>query len=171
MANYICDTRDTAPALNVVNVKAEVELKAGDVVAINTLVNDLENREVYAATVPAEGDIRYAIIVNQGFEELPDGRRPEGQPNFTSWTFKAGTILHAVILGYAPIPFVISKVQIDGTPEVGKYLVPEAGQTKLKVAAAAGDVATLAIEKVDVEVPMGGMFGMAVENCVYATIL
>ena len=73
MANYICDTRDTAPALNVVNVKAEVELKAGDVVAINTLVNDLENREVYAATVPAEGDIRYAIIVNQGFEELDDG--------------------------------------------------------------------------------------------------
>ena len=67
--NYICDTRDTAPALNVVNVKAEEELKAGDVVAINTLVEDEENREVYKATMPTEGDIRYAIIVNQGIEE------------------------------------------------------------------------------------------------------
>ena len=52
---------------------------------------DEENREVYEATMPAEGDIRYAIIVNQGIEELEDGRRPEGQPNFTAFTFKAGT--------------------------------------------------------------------------------
>lgn len=170
--NYICDVRDTAPALNVVNVKAaEDTLKAGDVVAINTLVDDVENREVYAATKPAEGDVRYAIIVNQGIEELADGRRPEGQPNFTAFEFKAGTVLHAVILGYAPIPFVIADNQIDGTPEVGKFLVPEAGQYKLKVAAAKGDaIAALHIEKVGVEVPMGGMFGMVVENATYATI-
>ena len=123
--NYICDVRDTAPALNVVNVKAEETLKAGDVVAINRLVEDEENREVYEATMPAEGDIRYAIIVNQGIEELADGRRPEGQPNFTAFEFKAGTVLHAVILGYAPIPFVIADNQIDGTAEVGKFLAPK----------------------------------------------
>lgn len=169
--NYICDVRDTAPALNVVNVKAEVALKAGDVVAINTLVADAENREVYAATQPAEGDIKYAIIVNQGIEELADGRRPEGQPNFTAFEFKAGTVLHAVILGYAPIPFVIANNQIDGTPEAGKYLVPEAGQFKLKVAAAAGNLGSLYIEKTNVEIPMGGMFGMAVELATYATVL
>ncbi len=169
--NYICDTRDTAPALNVVNVKAEDELKAGDVVAINKLVEDDENREVYEATMPAAGDIRYAIIVNQGFEELEDGRRPEGQPNFTSFTFKAGTILHAVILGYAPIPFVIAENQIDGTAEVGKFLAPKAGQHKLAVVDAKADLATLAIEKAGVEIPMGGMFGMGVEKATYATIL
>ena len=169
--NYICDVRDTAPALNVVNVKAEVALKAGDVVAINTLVADDENREVYAATQPAEGDIKYAIIVNQGIEELADGRRPEGQPNFTAFEFKAGTVLHAVILGYAPIPFVIANNQIDGTPEAGKYLVPEVGQFKLKVAAEAGDLGSLYIEKTNVEIPMGGMFGMAVELATYATVL
>ena len=171
--NYICDTRDTAPHLNVVNVvAAEDTLKAGDVVAINTLVNDPENREVYAATKPAaEGDVRYAIIVNQGIEELPDGRRPEGQPNFTAFEFRAGTVLHAVILGYAPIPFVISQNQIDGTAEAGKYLVPEAGQYKLKVSATAGTIGTLHIEKVDVEIPMGGMFGMGVELATYATVL
>lgn len=169
--NYICDVRDTAPALNVVNVKAEETLKAGDVVAINTLVADDENREVYAATMPAEGDIRYAIIVNQGIEELADGRRPEGQPNFTAFEFKAGTVLHAVILGYAPIPFVIADNQIDGTAEVGKYLVPEAGQHKLKVSATAATIGTLAIEKVEVEIPMGGMFGMGVEKATYATVL
>lgn len=169
--NYICDVRDTAPALNVVNVKAEVALKAGDVVAINTLVADAENREVYAATQPAEGDIKYAIIVNQGIEELADGRRPEGQPNFTAFEFKAGTVLHAVILGYAPIPFVIANNQIDGTPEAGKYLVPEAGQFKLKVAAEAGNLGSLYIEKTNVEIPMGGMFGMAVELATYATVL
>lgn len=169
--NYICDVRDTAPALNVVNVKAEEELKAGDVVAINTLVEDEENREVYAATMPAEGDIRYAIIVNQGIEELEDGRRPEGQPNFTAFTFKAGTVLHAVILGYAPIPFVISDNQIEGTAEVGKFLAPAAGSHKLAVVAAPADIATLAIEKVEVEIPMGGMFGMGVELATYATIL
>lgn len=169
--NYICDVRDTAPALNVVNVKAEDELKAGDVVAINKLVDDEENREVYEATMPADGDIRYAIIVNQGFEELEDGRRPEGQPNFTSFTFKAGTILHAVILGYAPIPFVIADNQIDGEAEVGKFLAPKAGQHKLAVVDAKADIATLSIEKVKVEIPMGGMFGMGVEEATYATIL
>ena len=169
--NYICDVRDTAPALNVVNVKAaEDTLKAGDVVAINTLVDDEENREVYAATKPAEGDIRYAIIVNQGIEELADGRRPEGQPNFTAFEFKAGTVLHAVILGYAPIPFVIADNQIDGTAEVGKFLAPKAGQYKLAVVNSKADVC-LAIEKVEVEVPMGGMFGMAVEKATYATVL
>ncbi|MGM9544046.1 MAG: hypothetical protein ACI3T9_03610 [Romboutsia timonensis] len=169
--NYICDTRDTAPALNVVNVKADEELKAGDVVAINTLVEDEENREVYKATMPTEGDIRYAIIVNQGFEELADGRRPEGQPNFTSFTFKAGMVLHAVVLGYNMIPFVISQNQIDGTPEAGKFLAPKAGQHKLAVVDAKAAVGTLAIEKVNVEIPMGGMFGMAVEKATYATIL
>lgn len=168
--NYICDVRDTAPALNVVNVKAEDVLKAGDVVAINKLVEDEENREVYEATMPATGDIRYAIIVNQGIEELADGRRPEGQPNFTSFEFKAGTVLHAVILGYAPVPFVIAQNQIDGTPEVGKFLAPKAGQHKLAVVDAKADV-SLAIEKVDVEIPMGGMFGMGVEKATYATIL
>ena len=169
--NYICDTRDTAPALNVVNVKAEDELKAGDVVAINTLVEDEENREVYKATMPAEGDIRYAIIVNQGIEELADGRRPEGQPNFTSFTFKAGTVLHAVVIGYNMIPFVISQNQIDGTPAAGKFLAPQTGSHKLKVVDAKAAIGTLAIEKVNVEIPMGGMFGMAVEKATYATIL
>ena len=169
--NYICDVRDTAPALNVVNVKAADVLKAGDVVAINKLVDDEENREVYEATMPADGDIRYAIIVNQGIEELEDGRRPEGQPNFTSFTFKAGTVLHAVILGYAPIPFVIADNQIDGTAGVGKFLAPKAGQHKLAVVDAKADIATLAIEKVSVEIPMGGMFGMGVEKATYATVL
>ena len=169
--NYICDTRDTAPALNVVNVKAEEELKAGDVVAINSLVDTADNREVYAATKPAAGDIRYAIIVNQGFEELADGRRPEGQPNFTSFTFKAGTVLHAVVLGYNMIPFVISQNQIDGTPAAGKFLAPQTGSHKLKVVEAKAAIGTLAIEKVNVEIPMGGMFGMGVEKATYATVL
>ena len=169
--NYICDTRDTAPALNVVNVKCEDELKAGDVVAINTLAEDEENREVYKATKPATGDIKYAIIVNQGVEELADGRRPEGQPNFTTFTFKAGTVIHAVILGYAPVPFVISNTQIEGTAVAGQYLIPEEGSYKLKASATKGDVASLVVEKINVEIPMGGMFGMAVEKATYATIL
>ena len=169
--NYICDTRDTAPALNVVNVKAEEELKAGDVVAINTLVEDEENREVYKATMPTEGDIRYAIIVNQGIEELADGRRPEGQPNFTTFTYKAGTTIHAVILGYQPVPFAISDNQIDGVAAVGKFLAPKAGQHKLAVVDTKAAIGTLAIEKVNVEIPMGGMFGMGVEKATYATVL
>ena len=168
--NYICDTRDTAPALNVVNVKAEEELKAGDVVAINTLVEDEENREVYKATMPTEGDIRYAIIVNQGIEELADGRRPEGQPNFTTFTYKAGTTIHAVILGYQPVPFAISDNQIDGVAAVGKFLAPQEGSYKLKVVDSAADVC-LAIEKIAVETPMGGMFGMQAEKTTFATVL
>ena len=168
--NYICDTRDTAPALNVVNVKAEEELKAGDVVAINTLVEDEENREVYKATMPTEGDIRYAIIVNQGIEELADGRRPEGQPNFTTFTYKAGTTIHAVMLGYQPVPFAISDNQIDGVAAVGKFLAPQEGSHKLKVVDSAADVC-LAIEKIAVETPMGGMFGMQAEKTTFATVL
>ena len=168
--NYICEPRYTVPAILTVNVKAEDELKAGDVVAINELVDEAENREVYAATMPAEGDIRYAIIVNQGIEELADGRRPEGQPNFTTFTYKAGTILHAVMLGYQPVPFAISDNQIDGTAAEGKFLAPKAGQHKLAVVDAKADIC-LAIEKVNVETPMGGLFGMTAEKTTFATVL
>lgn len=170
MANYICEPRFTVPAIETINVQADFELKAGDVVAVNNLVNTADNREVYEATIAAEGDIRYAIIVNQGIEELADGRRPEGQPNFTTFTFKAGTTVHAVMLGYSPVPFNISDNQIDGTPAVGKFLAPKAGQTKLEVVDEKADVC-LAIEKVQVETPMGGLFGMAIEKTTYATVL
>lgn len=168
--NYICEPRYTVPAILAVNVQAEEELKAGDVVAINTLVDTPDNREVYAATMPADGDIRYAIIVNQGIEELADGRRPEGQPNFTTFTYKAGTTLHAVILGYAPVPFAISDNQIEGTAEVGKFLAPAAGSHKLAVVDTKADVC-LAIEKVEIETPMGGLFGMTAEKTTFATVL
>lgn len=168
--NYICEPRYTVPAILTVNVKAEDELKAGDVVAINKLVDEAENREVYAATMPAEGDIRYAIIVNQGIEELADGRRPEGQPNFTTFTYKAGTILHAVMLGYQPVPFAISDNQIDGKAAEGKFLAPKAGQHKLTVVDAKADIC-LAVEKVNVETPMGGLFGMTAEKTTFATVL
>lgn len=169
--NYICEPRYTVPAILTVNVKSEDELKAGDVVAINKLVDEAENREVYAATKPAAGDIRYAIIVNQGIEELADGRRPEGQPNFTTFTFKAGTILHAVMLGYDPVPFAISDNQIDGEAKEGEFLIPQAGSYKLKASDSKGDIATLAVEKVKVETPMGGMFGMTAEKTTFATVL
>lgn len=169
--NYICEPRYTVPAILTVNVQSEDELKAGDVVAINSLVDTAENREVYAATMPADGDIRYAIIVNQGIEELADGRRPEGQPNFTTFTYKAGTTLHAVVLGYQPVPFAISDNQIDGTPAAGKFLAPKAGQHKLAVVDAKADVVSLAIEKVNVETPMGGLFGMSAEKTTFATVI
>lgn len=168
--NYICEPRYTVPAILAVNVQAEEELKAGDVVAINSLVDTEENREVYAATMPADGDIRYAIIVNQGIEELADGRRPEGQPNFTTFTYKAGTTLHAVMLGYQPVPFAISNNQIDGTPAAGKFLAPKAGQHKLAVVDTKADVC-LAVEKIEVETPMGGLFGMTAEKTTFATVL
>ena len=168
--NYICEPRYTVPAILTVNVQSEDELKAGDVVAINSLVDTAENIEVYAATMPADGDIRYAIIVNQGIEELADGRRPEGQPNFTTFTYKAGTTLHAVILGYQPVPFAISDNQIDGTPAAGKFLAPKAGQHKLAVVDAKADV-SLAIEKVNVETPMGRLFGMSAEKTTFATVI
>lgn len=169
--NYICEPRYTVPAILTVNVKAEDELKAGDVVAINKLVDEAENREVYAATKPAAGDIRYAIIVNQGIEELADGRRPEGQPNFTTFTFKAGTILHAVMLGYDPVPFAISDNQIDGDATEGQFLIPQEGSYKLKASATKGEIATLAVEKTKVETPMGGNFGMVTEKTTFATVL
>ena len=43
------------------------------------------------------------------------------QPNFTTFTYKAGTTIHAVILGYQPVPFAISDNQIDGVAAVGKF--------------------------------------------------
>ena len=169
--NYICEPRDRVLDILVVNVKAEEELKAGDVVAINELVDDEENREVYKATTPAEGDIKYAIIVNQGIEELADGRRPEGQPNFTTFTFKAGTILHAVILGYLPVPYTLSNTVIEGTPVEKEFLTVVAGSKKLTAAAEKATTANLVVERTNVEIPMGGMFGMGIERATYATVL
>ena len=104
MANYLC--RATNPRVpdylvKKVSVPADKTLHAGDIVMLKELDSGIENNyQVYTGTQPATDNLklRAAIIINDGFETLPDGRRPKGQPDYTQYVYQAGDVVTAIML-------------------------------------------------------------------------
>ena len=93
MANYLC--RATNPRVpdylvKTVSVPTGKTLHAGDIVMLKALDSTIaDNYQVYTGSQPATADLglRAAIIINDGFETLADGRRPEGQPDYTQYIY------------------------------------------------------------------------------------
>lgn len=112
----------------------------GQVVIAETLDNTIAyNHEVYTATQPETaklGSNMVAIIVNDGFETLEDGRRPAGQPNYYGYTFKVGETATAIFLD-RHLVFTIGKDCLDSetasNAAVGKFLYPVNGSNNLTV--------------------------------------
>jgi hypothetical protein len=131
MFNYICRPVTPVPDYLVVNatVPAATTFYAGEVILVNTLDASISgNLSVYASTQPATANLgkQMAVIINGGFEELSDGRRPEGQPDFTQYTYSAGTVFTAIILTSA-MRFEISNDSVNLnslTPTAGQVLYP-----------------------------------------------
>lgn len=115
-------------------------LTAGQVVIADTLASTIAgNIEVYAGTQPATaslGSKAVAIVINDGFETMSDGRRPAGQPNYYKYTYAAGDVAPVVFLD-SHLTFEISKDALDSTTAddaaVGKFLYPVNGSNSLTV--------------------------------------
>lgn len=104
MANYVSRAANPRiPDYMIVKarVPAAVTLLPGSLVALTALDTSIANNwQVFVATSPATANLatQMAIVINDGFETLPDGRRPEGQPDYTQYTFQAGDVVTCVLL-------------------------------------------------------------------------
>lgn len=137
MANRICYPMTDVPKYLVatINVPAGVTLKAGDVVIANT--NDATisgNYSVYSPEQPATLNLvkRMAIVINGGFEQLADGRRPDGQPDYTQYEFNEGDVVTVIFL-VPELRFQISTDCINGVAAVNDFIFPVDGAYQMDV--------------------------------------
>lgn len=148
-------------------------LKPGQVVIADTLASGITgNYEVYAATQPttaALGSKAVAIVINDGFETMNDGRRPAGQPNYYQYTFKSGDVAPVVFLD-SHLTFIISQDALDATTkasaEVGKFLYPTNASNDLTVGSSipegtAAGLKIVAVYQTPVGTAIGGGFTLS----------
>lgn len=135
MANRLCRPVTEVPEYAVLNVRVPSgkTYYAGDILLVESLDTDLVgNFSVFTPVEPATANLgkQMAIVINGGFEQLSDGRRPEGQPDYTQYAFNAGDVMTVVVL-LQGVTFEISTDCIgSGTPTVGYSIHPVNGATK-----------------------------------------
>ena len=144
-------------------------LYAGQLVLLNSLDSSIsKNYEVYSATQPATANLaqtHFAMIQNGGFETLADGRRPEGQPDFTQYTYAQYDIAHAVFLD-AHLTFEVGCTTVSGgtssdySTDIGKFIIPANG-TYIGAVASSNTGAGNSLKIVGVKyLPIGGNFAL-----------
>lgn len=177
MANRICRPLIKVEERSVVKVEVPsgATLYAGDVILCETLdTTDSDNIEVYAGAQVSNYTTQVpCIIINQGFETLSDGRRPEGQPDFSQYTYTEGDVVTAIRL-HNDLLFFISNDCLDNTgvvaPAAGVVLIPQNTDYQLATAASVGSsLAGLTVEKVTTQ-GVGGQFGSTFATGVVARV-
>lgn len=116
----------------ITKVRTSIEgLHAGNIVVADTLDNTIQgNYEVYSSQIPTTaglGSKFMAVLVNDNFETLVDGRRPAGNPNYYSYTYNKGETVTAIFLE-KHLMFNVGFDCVSQTSQnliaVGNYLVP-----------------------------------------------
>ncbi len=150
-------------------VPASTELYAGQVVVAETLdagIKNYGNWDVYTAEQVTDAATQnIAIVLNGTFETLPDGRRPDGQPDYTQYVYQEGEVATAHRL----LPEVRFEVSVDSCDETvaaativpGDNLIPKAGQYELTYSAKGTAVTAKNYLQVDAVkyFRLGGQFG------------
>jgi hypothetical protein len=158
--------------VEVVVVQSGQTLVAGNIVLAETLVSGSKKNYVAGQVATIATDLP-CIIIDQGFEQLADGRRPDGS-DITALSFTEGAKLTAVRL-VENFKYEMATANIDNTgviaPAVGKFLIPQAGSLKL----ATSD--TLSTAKVGFKIeavtsiPVGGQLGLGFASAVVAKVV
>ena len=166
--NYVCRLANSVPDtyLAKIRVAAGTTLRAGNVILAESLDAAISgNYEVYVpgtvADITAE---EICLVLNGGFETLADGRRPEGQPDYTKYIFQEGEVVTVVRLNMNNIKLEISKDALaanTATVVVGGKLVPVNATKTLTFEAANVDTTALNYLKVEATkyFRIGGQFG------------
>lgn len=166
MANRICkliNALDQEKNLEKVVVQTGQTLYAGDLVLAETLdTTDSDNIEVYSVTPVSDYTAEYpCVIINQAFEKLSDGRRPEGNPNIGDYSYTVGDVISVIRLEQ-DLKFEISQecIDVDDTAiAVGVYLIPQNADFQFTSSASIGSSkVALKIEK-ETSIGTGGNGG------------
>lgn len=167
-----------------VSIPTGVTLTAGKIIKAETMDTTIYgNYQTYGAEVPALTD-ELVIMLDGGFETMADGRRPDGQPDFTQYEFVGGK--GDVYTGLRLTDYVHYQISVDAinlnalTPTVGQFLTPDGTTNTLKlVATKPADVKQYLEIKALKNIQTGGNFGtgliqglvcMARSNAVPTTI-
>ena len=142
-------------------------LHAGNIIVADTLDNTiLGNYENYTSQIPTTaklGSKFMAVLVNDEFETLVDGRRPAGNPNYYSYTYNEGQVITAVFLEkhlMYNVGFDCVTQASQNMISVGNYLVPTNNSYELTAVNAipAGTYCALKILALH-NTPVGGNYG------------
>jgi len=170
MENYICQC--ITPRLSSDHIAKVVApeggLTAGQVVIVDTLDNTIVgNIEVFNATKPTtteEGDnfsvsAKLALVINDGFETMDDGRRPAGQPNYYTegYHYKEGEVAPVVFLD-SHLVFNISE-DVLGAATVGQFVYAQANSYDLAVSSTNPEHRCFLKVVAIYNTPVGGNFG------------
>lgn len=148
-------------------------IQAGAVLTLEELdaTFGARNVDVYKGAAPSDIKIqRFGLVINGGFEQLPDGRRPEGQPDYTQYEFKEGDIVTVVMIDNY-VRFEISHDAIKNATATAKnFLIPVQDEYALvNNASHATAKCYLRVETAGEYLRAGGLFGAEFIKTVIAT--
>ena len=76
-----------------------------------------------------------SILINNEFEQLPDGRRPDGQPDYSQYYFTEGEVVTAIsLLPETKYELSYDSIIAESEIKVGGVLYPEEGSSRLMYA-------------------------------------
>lgn len=137
MEHYLCRPIVELPAYmqDKFIVPAGEIISAGQIYVAETLTNELrqENWDVfYPSLIEDVGEQIPSIVINNGFEMLPDNRRPKGQPAYTQYYYTEGEVITAVkLLPETKFEISYDSIIIESEISIGGYLIPEDGGSRL----------------------------------------
>lgn len=101
MFHYICRTVTELPGymFALIKVPEGDSMAAGEVYKAETLDTTIPgNTTVYVAEYVTDKNELPVIALNDSFETLLDGRRPDGQPDYTQYVYNEGEVINSVRL-------------------------------------------------------------------------
>ncbi len=137
MEHYLCRPIVELPAYmqdKFIVPKGEI-ISAGQIYVAETLTTELKqkNLDVFEPTLIEDvGEQIPSIVINNGFEMIPDGRRPSGQPDYTQYYYTEGEVITAIkLLPETKFEISYDSIMIESEVSIGGYLIPEDGGSKL----------------------------------------
>ena len=136
MKHYICRTVTETPAYMQaqINISGDDKIGAGYVFNANKLEDKEGNLAVYELEKISNSEKQIpAILLNNDFETLTDGRRPKGNKDWTTYTFNKGSVVTAIrLLPEIKLEISLDSVILEDTvDEVEGYLIPKDNDMQL----------------------------------------
>lgn len=175
MANFLYALHDNIDEklIETVIVPSGQTWTAGDVCIAEALVSG--SKKVYTGALVGALTDDICFIPDQKFEQLADGRRPDGGNMLTDISFKAGESI-VVIRANKNMKYEIAVDKLDNTgvvaPAVGVFLIAQVGDAQLKTVASLGGTEAVALKiEALASVPTGGQMGLGFSSSVIARVI
>lgn len=134
MKQRLCYTMTQVPdhGVSTVRVPAGATMFAGQVVTASTMdeaiAGNFNVRVPAAPTAETMASEICGVVVNGGFEELADGRRVDGQPDYTQYEFNENDVVTIAWLLPKVMVYMSEDCLADSSvSDVGDYIIPTAG--------------------------------------------